>query len=578
MKNNLVFPIMAGLLATFLGGFLLYYFTKNSPDIRYTLSDSIPVSFLNPNPNGNPEIIQQLKVQNSGSESAKNIQVKIKGDITSNKLDKYSTADEVKVYNQDGNFELLYPELPPQTSFTLTLKSQGNDINKSNLNVSYNLGLAQEAFVKKDSNSDYLFWFYWIVIIFSFFSQGKSLIGMYTYYKESGLRYKKVDEILKTNKTWYIKESKWKEIIEKILDYRIAGDYNPQDGLKFTESYKLLSSEKPPFIEDSIWTNLLHKADKRFQELFKYEMRYSSANDLIALLKESKPKYMEESNWSKLLNQANEEFISDAKKRLYNYKDVLAKLKQSQPDGIKDDYWFEHIEELQERYCEIRKKGLYEEQELITALKSPKPDEINEENWNKLTKALRELLIERIEYKVLFKDNSLSYIQKLDLSVLDDSSLTILKKHAYKYELNKFSNIVDYDDAKGFLASEKPSWIEEYDYSTIKRRAERIIEIKEFNKKFIDLKEQEENKNNELKREYETKLNNLLIDKTKLNEESKQVTKLKHKIENQLEIINAVINEPKKLERIEDYSNLFAVGNFENLKKLVELVKNNPIS
>ncbi len=76
MKNNLVFPIIAGLIAIFIGGFLLYYFTRSSPDVRYTLLDSIPVSFLNPT--GNPEIIQQLKVQNSGSESAKNIQMRIR--------------------------------------------------------------------------------------------------------------------------------------------------------------------------------------------------------------------------------------------------------------------------------------------------------------------------------------------------------------------------------------------------------------------------------------------------------------------------------------------------------------------
>ncbi len=80
-----------------------------------------------------------------------------------------------------------------------------------------------------------------------------------------------------------------------------------------------------------------------------------------------------------------------------------------------------------------------------------------------------------------------------------------------------------------------------------------------------------ESRNEEIENEYNLKFKNLSRDKENLDSELKEVTKLKQRIENQLEIINIVVNEPEKIERIEDYSHSFALGNFENLKKLAEL-------
>jgi hypothetical protein len=264
MKNNLVSPIVAGLVATFVGGFLLYYFTRSSPDVRYTLSDSIPVSFLNST--GNPEIIQQLKVQNSGSESAKNIQVKINGEITSNKLDKYSNADEVKIYNQDKNFELLYPELPPQAGFTLTLKSQGSEINKSNLIVSYNLGLAQEAFVKNNSSSYISIFTFpiWLIAIVFYFQ------AMQSYYKQSSLKHKNSNEIIEMKKPWYIRNSKWQKIVDETLNYRIGRDYMTDKKLNTSDCYNILCRDKPNLLDENIWNNLLEKATEKFKSIYSH--------------------------------------------------------------------------------------------------------------------------------------------------------------------------------------------------------------------------------------------------------------------------------------------------------------------
>ncbi len=285
MKNNLLFP----LIVLVIGSVAVYYLTKSSPDVRYNLSDSIPVTFSNPS--GNTEIIQQLKVQNIGNETAKNIQVKIKGEVKLDKLDKYSIADEEIIFNQDGNFELLYPELPPQAGFLLTLRSQSSEINKSNLNVSYNLGLAQEAFKKKESSFfDYIFIplniFYIALFIFSIpFFLGEI--------KESKLKGKTVDEILKTEKPFYLRNAKWQKIIKYLLNLKVSNDTNRKGGIKFTDSYMLLSTEKPDHIDDSDWSNLISAASNKLKEIYKSDVNNSIPSHIIELLRVPSAKTVE---------------------------------------------------------------------------------------------------------------------------------------------------------------------------------------------------------------------------------------------------------------------------------------------
>ncbi len=512
MKNNLIFPLAVLIAGSIIAGLAVYYLTRKNPDVRYNLSDSIPVSSLNPT--GNTEIIQQLKVKNSGNESAKNIQVKINSEITSNELNKHSNADEVKIYNQNRNFELLYPELPPQGEFVLTLKSQGSEINKSNLNVSYNLGTAQEAFVKRETNLlDYILIplnaVYVLVSIIAIFQ-------IFTRSKESNLKYESVNKLLKMKRSWYIRESKWKKIVEEALNYRINRDFISNEDLRTSDSYNLLSSDKPDFLDESVWNELLEKATEKLKSIYSYKVHY-----------------------------------------LYEPNKILEFSKQSKPKFVKDIVWNELLDSAEEKYCESSKKGVYEVEELIIALKSQKPDEIKEENWIKLKTELRKLLIKELEHRIYVSDAPYTYIQNIDLSVLENESQIRLKKNAYRNQFDSYNSVISADEAKEFLSSPKPDWIKDDDYAKLQKRAKKLLEIEE---KEID---------------FEAKLDNLSRDKQKLDEQLKEVSAIKQKIENQLEIINTVVNKPEKMERIEDYSHSFAPGNFENLKKLAELEKAN---
>src|SRR5687767_11722632 len=105
----LAVPVIAGLI--------LWYLARNSPDVRYSLSERIPVSFAHPDgnpPDGKaPEVVQQLEVKNVGSLQSDNVLVKIRGGIKEHILNKHAEMDVPKVTNRDRSFEVQYPALPP---------------------------------------------------------------------------------------------------------------------------------------------------------------------------------------------------------------------------------------------------------------------------------------------------------------------------------------------------------------------------------------------------------------------------------------------------------------------------------
>lgn len=54
--------------------------------------------------------------------------------------------------------------------------------------------------------------------------------------------------------------------------------------------------------------------------------------------------------------------------------------------------------------------------------------------------------------------------------------------------------------------------------------------------------------------------------------ESTEVKELRKKITYQLDVLNTFLSDPTVLERTEDYNNMFAKGNFENLIKISKLL------
>lgn len=357
---------------------------------------------------------------------------------------------------------------------------------------------------------------------------------MKSYYKQSKIRFESSNAILNMKKPWYIKQSKWQKIVEETLNYRIGRDYITNRDLNTSDCYNLLCSDKPDLLDENTWNDLLEKATEKLKSIYSYGIAHIyDANKFLEFLRQEKPKNISNSVWKELQSQ-----------------------------------W-------EEKYCEIKSSRLHDVDELLTALKSQKPNEISEESWINLNKKTRKLLIDELEHKIYVSDAPYSYLQNLDLSVLESESLVRLKKFAYRKQFDVYHSITSFEEAKIFLSLPKLDWLNEDDYLILKRRAEKIIKIEEKELDYEEKLTEQKSLTDEVIREYHQKIDDLSTDRKRIDTQWKEVSKLKQKIETQLEVINAVINEPEKIERIEDYSHSFASGNFENLKKLAELKKAN---
>jgi len=101
-----VVVIVSAVLAVIVG----YYLTRETADLRFVLSERIPVDFAGVESQSN---VQQLEIRNTGNAVAESIQIKIRGHITQYTVFKYSMADSIREFKMPDHLELIYPTLPP---------------------------------------------------------------------------------------------------------------------------------------------------------------------------------------------------------------------------------------------------------------------------------------------------------------------------------------------------------------------------------------------------------------------------------------------------------------------------------
>ncbi len=203
MLNKISNALVAPLIVAIVAGVVLWYLGRSVPDVKYTLSESIPVSFLNSGAIQS-ESIQQLKVRNLGNAEAKRIVVKINDQMTSYEIKKYSTVDVVQEFTSQQSSEFVYPQLPPQAGFQIIFKVPGNGIKSEELSVSDDSGIAQAALAQTDTSSNWLVVsFYIATITFYLYMIGSGLRKSSLDIRKLDAKNKKVQQILQLKKPWY---------------------------------------------------------------------------------------------------------------------------------------------------------------------------------------------------------------------------------------------------------------------------------------------------------------------------------------------------------------------------------------
>ncbi|SRR6266567_3351318 len=241
--------------------------------------------------------------------------------------------------------------------------------------------------------------------------------------------------------------------------------------------------------------------------------RSSDASGLYRFLDGNKPVYLSDEEWKGVLGPAVEAYVtrftSEIEGPWTSSATCLRLLNTKKPVQFPDEQWDELRAKLEERYFERKRREAYGA-EWAAELVKTKPDQVTSSLWN--------------EYRDDLQEKFSAYLlQKLELSsspvaFLGAAPLTLLK--AEQAEKLK----------------ERASRVQELD-SNIRKARQEIEE-----------------------------------GTAKLRGQQEELRDLKEKILRQLDFVDRFLKDPLIVERIEDYDNLFAPGNYQNLKKLAERV------
>jgi len=229
---------------------------------------------------------------------------------------------------------------------------------------------------------------------------------------------------------------------------------------------------------------------------------------------------------------------------------LLPVVQLKRPKNMSEITWMDFQKEANKHFLELMqlKVDWASLDKLQTFMKEEIPEGIEQDTWKKYVESLEKKYINEIESELYSSDKPYEFLGQQNLSRLSETNTSRLKDKAYRLAIKKLPDLHKLKEAEKFLKETKPKWMTEEDYGKYTELAQKTLGldglIKEYNEKAA------------------------LLEKEKA-----ELTKNIEKVTSQLEIINQVLRDPTILERIEEYNNPFAPGNFINLKKIAEFIK-----
>lgn len=586
---------LLGFLGTVIAGIFVALFTlyinKEKIDVKYNLSAPIPIP-------SEKDYVQQLKIQNVGNATAENLVITLNGNIQKYEIKKYSEQDNIQEFElTDSNGkQICYSKLPKEGSIVITMNISKSDSLK--VEIKHDKGKATEVF-SSQSKIGYALLFFILSILFYLISSAKYFID--DYWISYVLQYDK-KKILNKKQPFYLSESKWKEIKTLAIKNELAEIRNETfisvEGLKDSKATFYLTSQNLEKLElsDDEKKKMISETSEIYLKNLRIEYnRTYSENEYIRSFSILRPELVEEAKW----NEERERLLSNYKdyciSRCYNFYDipntavyfdnVLSSiiLSDIEKSKIKQDikqWWLKNLKQWI--------NGLssnYDMNSIEQFLQTEKPNYFTQSEWSSIKTIASDKYLEIILYKLSYsskndyekilrkenqKINFLSddcckkikkYAEQLYcLSIMEDSLILSHKELVDKYdftllESNRITAILKLIDKAHSIEKLLNSPVEGIDKLEIPESVE-----KSFWNSII---------------EYRTK-NAELNDK--LQEVNKEELKLKVKIEKvlrQLTFINTILDSPDEIDRIEDYEDLFSKGNYENLRRIKDLLETN---
>jgi hypothetical protein len=526
-------PLLITVIGGIIVGSFVWWLNSEKYDLRYTLSEKIPLRF-----GASPEeAVQQIEVKNLSKRPVEKIQVKLPPRLTTFDVLKYSQGDNCEHFKNEDVEEFDYPTLPPQGSFSIVFKTPGAGIARNEVHVSHSKGEATYALEAGHSAVAAIALGYFcgfaLFFFFSLLAMKSTAIDSLNFTAEY-----QSERILKKTAPFYINNEKWAQIRGKAVSMlgKRPQEYSDTD-LKDLECYKWLIRTKPGYLSDEEWSEVCRFSIERFRSAIGKRVAdpWVSENDILKYLRVEKPTYYPPDKW--------EELRSDLKKNFFSK----------------------------------RAASRYDEN-LVAKLQDAKPDEIGQVEWDEIQIKLAERLAAKLYDQSLLKDSPLAYLKEQNLGVLPTEIADKMFKNAYRVEINCIQNLSLVENAKVFLKKEKPAWMSDRDYRSFKQTAERTL-LNELLHQIVWGTELTQNDLEPLEPELQEQLMKMdkdirlakeknQSDAKKNSEESSQLDADKRTILKQLNVLEGLFKDPTSIDRIEHYDNPFATGNFELLKKV----------
>lgn len=486
----------------------LYVLTQHGPDLRYTLSDPIRIGQAE-----GGKIWQQVEVKNRGEVEAKDIQVKVNAEICDHEIVKNSEGDEVQVFSLPNVFELRYSALPPKGNFILTLATSESRVRLENIVVSHNKGLGVEAFSGEGRLGRWVPLAFVIVVFFVYMGLGAraTLVSVL----EGQARYERPEKVLKRGKPFYLGTQKWgslrKEALRNTLSERLYGF----EDVSLSKAYVTLCGSRPSYLTEDEWNQLRGVAVSQVQESMSKKLYLTpGAEGVLPLVRLARPKNMPESIWSELQEKAMERYFEKKVRQISwtSLRKLPGLLSEEMPQGLSPGRWQEYTAEVEKRY------------------------------------------LSEIESGLRFAEDPVGFVEEQELSLLSPGNVAYVRDLAYRCALRSLADVRRIKHARQFLGRGKPKWLKEEDYTAYKESAQKTVEL--------DARAEE----------WKKKVAALEKERREVSAKGAELSEKIAKVSSQLEIINEVLCDATALDRIEDYNNAFAAGNFANLRKVAVLI------
>jgi len=515
--NNKIWAVLGTIIVVIIPVLLGYYISISKPDVRYTLSEEIPLSFSVIG-GSESENVQQLEIRNVGSAGAEKIAVKISKNISDYKIIKHLAIDDVEVFIDQMPVQFIYPELPPEAGFKIIFISP-NIVEVSDINISHSTGKAIDALTVSNKSSTYLtlgiygliFGGYLIWIAISFRNLSFNSWKFET-------KMKRIDLALKSPKPWYLTDLPWVTAHLETIKQLLKEEYVPQEKVANSASYGLLNEQKPDHFGEYDWKEINVLAVSLLKDHLSKSIDSYSESSILSVISLPKPERFPNDDWNSIQDKANEKYLERNKNKIYGKKQMVELLYKEKPEVISQKIW-----DVLQNYC---KKSYFEE----------------------------------LIYDIDMSEDPKSRYKNIDLNLLDQNQKKKLEdkiEQISKY--NDYRKILDSFFTKKKIPLNKPDNLSEFEWQEIK-----FLENLYLQKNDLETKEEElAHEKIELSKKQAEFLN-----------EKKLFSELKNKVINQLEFINDFLNDPLIINKVESYDDTFSPGNWNNLKRLAILLEN----